>query len=543
MVCHPWAVRSAEAPAPGAPASPAPLAAPKPAPTQPRYSILEFRVEGNTLLAVPDVERAVMPFLGENRGIEDVEGARKQLEKAYQDRGYKTVIVNIPQQRINGGVVRLKVLEAPVGKLRILGSRYHSLSVIRDKVAQFDPGTVPNFPEVQKELGTVNRSADLRVTPVLRASETPGKVDVDLRVEDHLPLHALLDVDNRYSANTTHLRTTGSIHYDNLFQLNQSLNLQYQIAPVRTSDAKIASLSYVIPMAGGPVWALYAIHSDSNVAAVGNLDVIGAGNIFGVRWIDPLPGSSVDFYHSFTAGADYKDFKQSVILEGATTAVESPVKYPAFSLAYSGTWVGPPPPEKATRAATPGGRSDTSVDVGISFLIRGLGTDWHQFANKRANAGTSFIVLHPSITREQVLPASWSMVAKIDGQLASGPLINNEQYAAGGAESVRGYTEAERLGDNAFRGSLELRTPQWLAAHFARIDQAYLAAFAESAKVITLRALPKQEASYTLASAGLSLRFKSRGFYCALDGARILEGGLVTPKDRFRGLFKFTYEY
>jgi hemolysin activation/secretion protein len=527
---------SAEPPAGPAPA-PAQSAAPKP------FSILEYQIEGNTVLPVDAIERAVTPFLGPDKTIKDIEAARVKLEATYHERGFKTVLVDIPQQRVADGIVRLHVTEAPVGKLRIQGSKYHSLEVIREHVEQFAPGTVPNFPEVQKELGTVNGSADLRVTPVLRASDTPGKVDVDLQVEDRLPLHALLQFDNRYSANTTHLRTTGEIHYDNLFQSNQSLNFQYQIAPLRTSDAKIASLSYVIPTAsGGPVWALYAIHSDSNIAAVGNLNVIGAGNIFGLRWIDPLPTNSAFFYHSFTAGVDYKDFKQSVVLEGAESTIESPIKYPAFTLDYSGTWLGALPSGKGVRAATSGGRSSLSIDVGITFLVRGLGTDWQQFAHKRAHADDSFIVLHPSIVAEQVLPFSWSLAEKVDGQLASGPLINNEQYSAGGADNVRGYVEAERLGDNAVRGSLELRTPQWLTA-YPKIDQAYLGLFVDGAKAFTLQPLSGQEATYTLSSAGLALRFKTRGLYVALDGARILQEGLVTPKDRFRGLFKVTYEY
>src|SRR5262249_13396507 len=139
------------------------------------------------------------------------------------------------------GIVHLKVIEAPVAALSVKGSRWHSLELIRRKLAQLREGNVPSFPEVQQELAQVNRSSDLNVTPVLRASDTPGAVDVELNVSDRLPVHANLEVDNRSSANTTELRTTAQLEYDNLFQLGQSLSLQYQIAPERTSDAKVAS--------------------------------------------------------------------------------------------------------------------------------------------------------------------------------------------------------------------------------------------------------------------------------------------------------------
>ncbi len=185
------------------------------------------------------------PIWGERKTIRDIEAARRSLEKAYHDHGYQTVLVNIPQQEVSSGVVRLAVLQAPVGHLAINGSRYHSLQVIRATVPQLQQGTVPDFNAVQKELTQVNRSQDLRVTPVLRASTTPGQVDVDLDVQDQ-PLHGTFEVNNRYSANTTHLRLNGEVSYDNLFQRGQSLSVQYQVAPENPSDAEVWSVSYVI---------------------------------------------------------------------------------------------------------------------------------------------------------------------------------------------------------------------------------------------------------------------------------------------------------
>ena len=500
-------------------------------------------MEGNTLLPAIDIERTVTPYLGEGKTIKDIEAARTKLERLYHDRGYKTVLVDIPQQRVADGVVRLHVIEAPVGKLRIIGSRYHSLLVIRDKMAQLNPGTVPNFDVVQKELGDVNRSPDLHVTPVLHASETPGQVDVDLQVEDRLPLHFLLEVNNRFSANTAHFREVGELRYDNLFQSNQSVSVQYQIAAEDPENSEILSLSYVIPTSAGPVWALYYIHSNSNVAAVGALDVIGKGDIYGLRWIDPLPTSSRDFFHSFTAGVDYKDFGQNVQPEGTGSGVESPVSYAPVTLDYTATWLGALLPQGAKRAATDYGRNSTSLDLNVSFLITAFGGDWQEFAARRANAAPSYIILHPSLIHEQVLSGSWSVMGRIDGQLANGPLINNEQFPVGGADSVRGYTEAERLGDDGVNASIELRTPQLLAGRMPRVEQSYVSVFVDAGRVRTLEPLPDQTSAYNLASAGFGLRFKVDGFYLALDGARILVDGSVTEAGRYRGCFRFVYSY
>src|SRR5277367_5085639 len=144
------------------------------------FPILEYRVEGNTLMPTIDIERAVMPYLGEGKTIKDVESARQSLEKIYHAHGYQTVLVNIPQQEVSSGIVRLTVIEAPVGQVQIKGSRFHSLQEINATVPQLQGGVVPNFNEVQKELAQFNHTEDLHVTPVLRASATPGQVDVEL---------------------------------------------------------------------------------------------------------------------------------------------------------------------------------------------------------------------------------------------------------------------------------------------------------------------------------------------------------------------------
>ena len=445
------------------------------------FAVLEYRVEGNTLLHAIDIERAVTPYLGEAKTINDVEAARKDLEKLYHDHGYQTVLVNIPQQEIGSGIVRLSVVEAAVGQMQIKGSRYHSLQVISATVPELKGGVIPDFNEVQKELAQVNHTQDLHVTPVLRASATPGQVDVDLDVHDELPLHATIEANNRYSANTSQLRLIGGVDYDNLFQSNQSLSVQYQVAPEEPANAKIWSVSYVIPMPDGLVLALYGVRSDSNIAAVGAVDVIGNGSIYGLRLIDPLPSARNDFYHNFTAGFDYKDFKQDVTLQGSDD-LPSPARYSVVFAALHRD-LARSRGSASRRCGDRGRTQQHDTRLRESFTITALGFDNPaQFDHKRFGASADFFVLQPSLQRQQILPWNWSLAAALGGQLASGPLISNERYAGGGLDSVRGYTEAERLGDNGARGSLELRTPQLLEGR-SRFTNSYCYLFADAARV------------------------------------------------------------
>jgi len=517
---------AAPAAADAAPAGSQPSAAAEPAPVR-TFDVLEYRVEGNRHLAELEIERAVYPHLGEKKTIQDVEAARAALEKAYHDGGYLTALVNIPEQRVAEGVITLQVIEAPVGRLHIAGSRYFSLGYIRARVPEFAQGSVPDFPEAQKELAQVNRPA-AQVTPVLKPSATPGKVDVELKVKDQLPLYGSLEYNDRYGPNTTHTRAVAQLHYDNLWQLGHSIGFQYQIAPERPSDAKVASLSYVIP-AGSVTWALYAVDSRSNVAAVGDINVIGNGDIYGLRMIKALPGND-RFFQSLTLGVDYKDFQQNVVLQGADTSDKSPIQYLPFMLQYEGT--------------LNDGWGSTALDAGASFIVRGLFTDRDQFANKRAAAEPSYFIFKGGLQRTQKLPFKFSAVAKIDGQLADGPLISNEEFGAGGADSVRGYEESEELGDDGIHGSLELRSPMLFGGgEGSAIERFYLLMFVEGAHLRVRQPLPSQQPDFNLSSAGGGLRFKAKGVSLDVDAAHAFKDAADTKAGNDRVMFRGSYEF
>jgi hemolysin activation/secretion protein len=124
------ALASEAAPA-AAPAAGASVPAPAAQVQSPTFDVMNYVVEGNSLLSDEAVENAVTPYLGPDKTFKDIEAARAALEKAYQDAGFLSVVVSLPPQRVDGGDIRLQVVEAPVEKLRITGSQYHLPSKLR----------------------------------------------------------------------------------------------------------------------------------------------------------------------------------------------------------------------------------------------------------------------------------------------------------------------------------------------------------------------------------------------------------------------------
>jgi len=222
--------------------------APSPAPVSTKTAveksiyIREYRVQGAHQLSRVEVESAVYPFLGPGRTAEDCEKARAALEKAYQEKGFQTVSVQIPPQQVKGGVIILQVTEATVGRLRVKGAHYFTLDQIKKEAPSIAEGKVVNFNDVTRDIVALNQLPDRRVTPALRAGVEPGTVDIDLNVKDSLPLHGSLEMNNRYSAGTTPLRVNGSASYSNLWQLGHSIGFSFQLAPERLEDAIRAAI-------------------------------------------------------------------------------------------------------------------------------------------------------------------------------------------------------------------------------------------------------------------------------------------------------------
>ena len=228
--------------------SPAPFAAPASDDVektgQPSFDVMEYRVEGNTVLPEREIGRAVYPHLGPARTIEDVRRAAEALERAYQSAGYLTILVEIPQQRVDGGIVTLQVTEGAINRLRVRGAKYFSAGEIREEAVSMKEGTVPNFPRVQQDLARLNRRPDRKITPVLKQAPVPGFVDIDLKVEDKLPLHGSVEINNRYIANTEPLRLSAAIRYDNLWGLGHSAGVQVLTSPEDTSQVRVVSANY-----------------------------------------------------------------------------------------------------------------------------------------------------------------------------------------------------------------------------------------------------------------------------------------------------------
>jgi hemolysin activation/secretion protein len=495
---------------------------------QVKFDVWEFQVEGATLLPKATVENVVYPFLGSGKRLADIEQARQALEQTYRDAGYAAVLVNIPEQDASHGVVRLQVIESKIERFRVSGTHYFSPRDLRAEIPSLQPGAPLHLPTLQAELAAATAVApDRTLNPVFRPGLEPGSMEAELKVEERAPLHGNLGFNDRYTQGSTHLRMEAGVSYANLWQRHHNLSLNYQASPEKWDEVRVWMLGYAIPDEQAR-WSFSAIHSVSNSAALGTLGVLGDGDVYGVNWQRQLPGSE-GVSQGLSLGVQYKDQRQEVLLPDGN-GLSTPISYSVAQVQYN------------RRQQDEAGV--TSYSLSGAFGLRILGNSEAEFGDKRFNAKANFSHLNGDLERAQAgfMKTTWRL--HLAAQLSDSPLISNEQFNAGGVDTVRGYPESQAMGDDALLANLELRTPSLAPEHWVWLNDLQLLIFADSAWLKRHDPLASEAERQHLASAGVGARLVMiKSFIVALDWASPLEDAGSIKRSDARVHFNTRYEF
>ena len=194
---------------------------------------------------------------------------------------------------------------------------------------------------------------------------------------------------------------------------------------------------------------------------------------------------------------------------------DAPVLYYPMSIVYAPVWRD--------------GETLTQANAALNFAVPGIGSDSRKFDVQRFDAQRQYFYAKGVLSRTQPLPYGLQGFVRVEGQIGDGALLSSEQMSAGGAGTVRGYLEAERLGDKGVQSTVELRSPPLDSLSYSLLKDWRIAAFYDSAALWQNQTLPGEHGSFGLSSAGIGTRFSVRDVLTgALDLAFPLADGAVT---------------
>jgi len=196
-----------------------------------QFAVRQFEITGNTLLPPADIEEILQPATGPAVTLEDIRKAATSLLRAYRERGYATVAVSLPSQRLTNATVRLAVTEGTLARVQVVGNRHFSSKNILRAFPDLKTNTLLNSIIFQRELDAANENRDRQIYPTLGPGPEAGTSALILRVNDRVPLHAHLETDNYATPGTPDLRVNFAAQYNNFWQSDQQAGLAYSFAP------------------------------------------------------------------------------------------------------------------------------------------------------------------------------------------------------------------------------------------------------------------------------------------------------------------------
>jgi hemolysin activation/secretion protein len=483
-----------------------------------RFDITRFVVEGNSLLTDAEIDALLAPYKGSNRGFGDVQHAQEALQAGYAKHGFSLVRVALPEQELNGGVVRLQVIEKRIGRVSVEGNRFFDTENIRRSLPELKEGATPDVGRLSANLAQANENPAKKATLDLKEGARDGDVDARVAVVDEKAWDLSLNVDNTGVPETG--KTMVGVVYQNanLAGLDHVLSLQYTTTAEHPGDVHVYGVGYHAPIYSlGDSVDFYASYSDvdagSVLAGINTLLVSGKGTVFGARFNHAF--RSVGAFDSIaTLGFDQKNFKDIETFQDAPLGSEVTVR--PLSLAYSGTW-------KANESAF-------GWQLSIARNIPGgaHGSD-EDFAAARSGATANYSLMRYGFAYTRVLPVDWQFRLAVAGQQSGDALVPGEQFGAGGPGSVRGFTPRQVSGDKGYSGSVEVYTPE-LCGGLGFGAYCRVLAFYDSGHVARNDVLPGEIESASISSTGLALRSTiGRNASLQLDYGHVIEGGPVEP--------------
>ena len=410
------------------------------------FDVNAFEVLGNNPISESVTQKILKPYLGQARGIDDIESAADALEKAIAAQGLSFYRVSFPPQELTDGIVELLVKPYLLGNVAVQGNKHYSKQNIVNSLPVLKSGSAPSTKKIAESLRLANENAAKRVRVTLVPGDRANEIDAKITVVDQKPLAFTTWLNNTGTDVSGDFRVGASVSHHNLFGLDHDASLSFITSPEGTNDVQQFAASYRVPFyhLGGSL-NFVAVVSDIDSGTVGGIfDVAGRGEVFGVGYTHSL--SSIDrYHHSLSLQFSDKLFDNDIRFLGNQLLED--VRSRPLTLAYQSTW------------GNDSGLALSSLVSISSNTSGGSFNDLRSYQLSRIGAVDDWQKLDFGVTIEYS-KAKWLYRIASKLSLSDDRLITGEQFAVGGTNSVRGMEERELRGDEGYLINLQAWAPE-----------------------------------------------------------------------------------
>ncbi|MBN3898835.1 MAG: ShlB/FhaC/HecB family hemolysin secretion/activation protein [Nostoc sp. NOS(2021)] len=411
-----------------------------------RIRVRKIQVVDSTVFNENDFNPVLKPFEERDLTLEEIRQAADAVTQLYLNKGYlnSRAIPDTQQPITADGVVVIRVFEGRLTEINIEGTRRLNPSYIRSRI-QLGAGIPLNTGKLEEQLKL------LRLDPLftnvearLRPTGKVGQSILIVRVEEANPLTGSLGVDNYSPPSIGAERLGVELRDRNLTGMGDELAGSYYHTLSGGSD--VFDFSYQVPVnaMNGKVQIRAAFNRNEITEPPFNVfDIRANQDIYEINYRQPLMRSPKEEF-ALSLGFTYED-GQTFLFDHLATPFG----------------IGP----------DANGVSRTSViKFGQDYIRREPQGAWFlrsQFSfgidildatiNNDPIPDGRFFSWLGQVQRVQQLSNDQLLLIQADLQLTPDSLLPSEQFVIGGGQSVRGYRQNIRSGDNGFRVAMEDR--------------------------------------------------------------------------------------
>jgi len=406
-------------------------------------NIKYFQFIGNNKISDEELQKVIYKY--ENRVItaEELQEVRVLITKYYIKKGYISSGAIIPQQSINDGVIKIKIIEGVLSKITLSNDGRLSKNYILDRL-EIDKNKIVDINKIQNKLKLLKENRRIKnIKAELKPDIEFGKASLNLVVKEENPLNINLITNNHKSQSIGSNYTEMEIEHINVTGLGDTINLKYGI----TKGIDTYSVLYSHPLTKKLDIKLSTSKTDSNV-------VLKPFDLLDIT--SKIKSKSIGFNYSLYKNR-LKDLSLSINLETR----ESETSLLGETFAFS-------------KGAKGGEYKISALEMSQEYISKTIS----EVLVARSTFRVGLNILDSSISDEKDEPDSdfltwlgqFHLIRKIDlldsqlqfkGSifLSTKPLLPAEKFSMGGDATVKGYHESLITTDNAILASAKWIIP------------------------------------------------------------------------------------
>ncbi|MDZ7959843.1 MAG: ShlB/FhaC/HecB family hemolysin secretion/activation protein [Aulosira sp. DedQUE10] len=463
-------------------------------PTTPeRFFVRKINVTDSTVFTEQQLNQVVQPFEGRELTAEELRQAADAVTQLYLNNNYiNSRAIPVTQQPGNtDGVAVIRIIEGRVSEIDVQGTKHLNPSYIRDRI-QLGAGIPLNTIKLEEQLKLLR--LDPLFTNVEASLRPTGKVGQSIlivRVDEANRFTSSFSIDNYSPPSIGSERLGIQLLHRNLTGIGDELAGSYYHTLTGGSDS--FDFSYQIPLNAMNGKLRLRVAPNRNEITQPPFDqfgIKGDQDIYEISYRQPLMRSPREEF-ALSLGFTYED-GQTFLFDQLPTPFG----------------IGPDANGVSRTSVIKFSQDYTRRDPQGAWLLQsqfsvGTGLFDATINNDPIPDGQFFSWLG-QIQRVQQLNEDHLLLIQADLQLTPDSLLPSQQFVIGGGQSVRGYRQNVRSGDNGFRVAIEDRIT--VQRNKAGLSTLQLIPFLDLGAVWNQSDNPNKLPNQTfLASAGLGL--------------------------------------